>query len=73
MAGLTHEWRKSSFSGANGSCVEVRLAVGESAVVLRDSTDPSGSRLQFPLESWQIFVRHATQQYRMSDVGRSDQ
>jgi Domain of unknown function (DUF397) len=39
----------------NGSaCVEVAPADGQIAV--RDSMDPDGSRLQYPVQSWQSFV-----------------
>jgi hypothetical protein len=43
---LTHaEWRKSSYSGANGGqCVEVAVNLPD-AVALRDSKNPSGPAL----------------------------
>jgi Domain of unknown function (DUF397) len=39
------DWRKSSYSGTNGSCVE--LAPDRSVVLMRDSKDPSGPVLHF--------------------------
>jgi hypothetical protein len=46
-------WRKSSFSLANGDCVEV--AVTADAVAVRDSKNPAGPMLEFPastLTAW---------------------
>ena len=39
------EWRKSSFSGSSGDCVEVRQDLAE----VRDSKDPNGSALAVDL------------------------
>ena len=49
-------WRKSSYSnGEGGSCVEV--ADGFPGLVpVRDSKDPQGPALVFPVESWAAFV-----------------
>lgn len=50
------EWRKSSFSGANGgACVEVASADN---VAVRDTTDRDGVTLQFTVQAWQEFTRH---------------
>jgi hypothetical protein len=38
-------WRKSTFSGQNGDCIELAPTVG--GVLMRDSKDPHGPRLRF--------------------------
>ncbi|MFJ9458088.1 DUF397 domain-containing protein [Kitasatospora sp. NPDC101447] len=51
----TLTWRKSSFSAQQGQCVEV--AVGDPCQVpVRDSKDPHGPVLSFPVGAWQSFV-----------------
>jgi Domain of unknown function (DUF397) len=48
------DWRKSSYSGANGGdCVEVAAAEG---VAVRDTTDREGVTLEFSAEAWQQFT-----------------
>jgi hypothetical protein len=48
-------WRKSSYSGANGgNCTEVGAAPG--AVLVRDSKNPDGPRLAFRPEAWKAFA-----------------
>jgi hypothetical protein len=48
------QWRKSSYSGNTGNCVEV--AVTESVVGVRDSKDPGGSALAFAPDEWLAFT-----------------
>ncbi|MDH6705921.1 hypothetical protein P3T27_002643 [Kitasatospora sp. MAA19] len=48
-------WRKSSYSGSGGTCVEVADGfIGMMPV--RDSKDPSGPPLLFSSAAWQSFV-----------------
>ena len=49
------QWRKSRRSAGNGACIEVAPVNGHIAV--RDSMDPDGSRLQYPVQSWQAFIQ----------------
>ncbi|MGA5818881.1 DUF397 domain-containing protein [Kitasatospora sp. NPDC094028] len=49
------EWRKSSYSGQGGDCVEV--AGGAAGVVpVRDSKDPDGPALLFAADAWASFL-----------------
>jgi hypothetical protein len=47
-------WRKSTYSGGNGSCVEV-ADLGTVAGV-RDSKNPDGPKLVFAAEEWRSFI-----------------
>ncbi|MFJ2775247.1 DUF397 domain-containing protein [Kitasatospora sp. NPDC087315] len=48
-------WRKSTYSGQGGECIEV--ADDYPAIVpVRDSKDPDGPALVFPADAWQSFV-----------------
>ncbi|MFJ1923844.1 MULTISPECIES: DUF397 domain-containing protein [unclassified Streptomyces] len=48
-------WVKSSYSGgSNGDCLEV--AIGFTAVPVRDSKAPSGPAVVFSLTGWSSFV-----------------
>ncbi|MEO3798970.1 DUF397 domain-containing protein [Nonomuraea sp. B1E8] len=48
------DWRKSSFSGDNGECVEVAPLSG-GRVAVRDSKDRSGPALVFTSAEWSAF------------------
>lgn len=49
------DWRKSTFSNANGgSCVET--ATGTGAVLVRDTTDRDGGTLAFGASAWGTFM-----------------
>lgn len=48
------DWRKSTYSGSNGSCVET--ASGSGVVLIRDTTDRDGGTLAFTAEAWQTFL-----------------
>ena len=47
------QWRKSSYSGNTGNCLEV--AATQSVVGIRDSKDPDGAVLRVSREAWQEF------------------
>ena len=47
-------WRKSTYSIANGECVEVATAGGRVAV--RDSSRQYDTLLQFPAADWRNFI-----------------
>lgn len=49
------DWRKSSFSNANGgACVET--ASGDGAVMVRDTTNRDAGMLAFTAEAWAVFT-----------------
>ena len=49
------DWRKSSYSGANGGqCVETATAAG--AILVRDTTDRDGGTLAFTADAWAEFL-----------------
>lgn len=47
-------WRKSSYTGDDGNCVEVAWPHQEVAV--RDSKQPAGGTLAFPVVAWHAFL-----------------
>jgi Domain of unknown function (DUF397) len=49
------QWRKSSYSGNTGNCVEV-ANLGDD-VAIRDSKDPHGPMLVVQREAWRAFMR----------------
>ena len=54
MSFLDATWRKSSRSGSEGSCVEVRRL--PAAIQVRDTKDRTGPVLSFPAEAWHGFI-----------------
>jgi hypothetical protein len=48
------DWRKSSFSGSNGSCVET--ASGDGVVMVRDTTNRDGGTLSFTTDVWRTLL-----------------
>jgi hypothetical protein len=53
------QWRKSSYSGNTGNCVEI--AYLDTVVAVRDSKNLHGPVLMFSPEGWREFTRtHAT-------------
>jgi hypothetical protein len=53
MNGLT--WFKSSYSSANGQCVECAL-LPDGGMAVRDTNDRGGAVLTIPAEAWQSFA-----------------
>jgi hypothetical protein len=51
-------WRKSSYSGGAGNCVEVGGGHGAQHVGVRDSQDPEGPALILSPRAWRAFVGH---------------
>lgn len=49
------DWRKSSYSGNTGDCVEVARNL-PGIVAVRDSKNPGGPALVFTRVGWQAFV-----------------
>jgi hypothetical protein len=49
-------WRKSSYSIANGQCVEVAAVPG--AAMVRDTVSPAGGQLWFSAEAWREFTAY---------------
>ena len=62
------EWRKSSYSGQSGNCVEVARNL-QGLVAVRDSKDPGGAKLVVPREAWRFFTKSAP---NTADLGRGD-
>jgi hypothetical protein len=48
-------WRKSSWSGASGDCIEV-ASLARATIHIRDSKDPSGAVLSFSASEWSVFI-----------------
>lgn len=48
------DWRKATYSGSNGSCVET--ATGTGTVLVRDTTDRDGGTLAFGVSAWGTFM-----------------
>ncbi|MBW1597725.1 DUF397 domain-containing protein [Streptomyces sp. JJ38] len=53
--GKTTRWVKSSYSGGNGACVEVKSPL-RATIAVRDSKNPQGPSLAFAPVSWTSFV-----------------
>ena len=62
------KWKKSSYSGYNGDCVEVATV---SDVLVRDSKDPEGPRLSFAPAEWRAFLASVPYCSGQSSRGRT--
>lgn len=52
-----NQWRKSSFSGNSGNCVEVRTTSQARTVAVRDSKQVPGPELTITGDRWAAFLR----------------
>jgi hypothetical protein len=52
---IQYDWRKSSYSGGQGNCVQV-ADIPENSCAVRDSKDPAGPVLRFSADSWRAFI-----------------
>ncbi|MEV5379455.1 DUF397 domain-containing protein [Streptomyces nondiastaticus] len=50
-------WRKSTYSGHQGDCIQVADGIAD-AVPVRDSKTPDGPSLVFRAGAWAAFVSH---------------
>jgi Domain of unknown function (DUF397) len=50
------EWRRSSFCGSHGSCVEVAETVGGGIAIRHGEAPGTGSVLFFSRDEWEAFV-----------------
>jgi Domain of unknown function (DUF397) len=48
-------WRKSSYSGGQGACVEI-ADLPDGGIAVRDSKDPGGPKLTFTAKEWAAFL-----------------
>ncbi|MGH3789136.1 MAG: DUF397 domain-containing protein [Pseudonocardiaceae bacterium] len=48
-------WRKSSYSGTAGNCIQV-AELDQGARAVRDSKDPAGPTLTFTADEWSAFT-----------------
>ncbi len=55
---LDERWRKSTYSGSNGGCVEVRMVDG--CVEVRDTKDRAGGTQRYTRSEWLAFLAGAT-------------
>jgi hypothetical protein len=51
---MSDAWRKSSYSGSQANCVEVRNAVG--LIKVRDAKDRQGAALTVNADAWRRFA-----------------
>jgi hypothetical protein len=51
------DWRKSTYSDANGgACVETASDAGNGAIMIRDTTTRDGVTLSVPAAAWRRFT-----------------
>ncbi len=55
MASPAINWRRSTYSGSQSNCVQIRRAATQH-VLVRDSKDPNGPILTFTQDEWATFL-----------------
>jgi Domain of unknown function (DUF397) len=55
-------WRRSTYSGSNGNCVEV--GAGDPAVLVRDTKNRAGAVLAFTPDAWHLFAEAVKKQHK---------
>ena len=50
-------WRKSSFSGAGGNCVEAAIDEATKVIYVRNSNRPWDSIIEFTADEWIAFLQ----------------
>jgi len=63
------EWRKSSYSGSDGGCIEV-AGDRPGFIAIRDSKDVHGPKLAFVVDEWKRFISHLRPDSASSAVNR---
>ena len=61
-------WRKSSYSGNGGECVEV--ADHDNRVLVRDTKNKAGVMLRFTADAWRRFADQVKGERSLSDPSR---
>jgi Domain of unknown function (DUF397) len=64
-------WRKARYSANDGACVEIGEVNGRIAV--RDSKNPDGAQLRYPVQSWRDFTANIKRRGRVSLSSRTFQ
>jgi hypothetical protein len=59
-------WRKSSYSGNGGQCIEV--ADDDSRVIVRDTKDRTGPILRFTPDAWVRFAKQVKADASLADL-----
>ncbi len=59
-------WRKSSYSGGEGNCIEVKD--NGSQVLVRDTKDRTGAMLRFTPTAWRRFAEQVKGKRSLADL-----
>jgi hypothetical protein len=56
-----HNWRKSTYSDAEGNCVEVGASADGQTIGLRDTKNRGAGTLTYSRTAWTTFLHHVRQ------------